>query len=390
MTKAITLLADDDLDFLSTRAEILENSGYHVIKAGNPDDTRARLAEGKIHIAVIDLRLTPGKPEIWSGLDVAKEYAHKVPVIILAESPTAEMVRAALASDASGVAPAVNFIINKYDDKELLGRLESLLSVILVQPPHVASALLVGVNAYTYGIEPLSYCVKDADILGATLDSSYRTKIVLNGSSEPLRPTYTNIIAELSTLCRSADKEGLLLFYFSGHGFATNGRSYLVPCDARLHELARTAIPTRTVVELMQASRARVKVIILDACASGLNVGKSVNLIPKFYEHLYAHTRGIVTLASCRQDQLSYESDSLGHSRFTYFLINALKGDADGSHKGFVTIMEVFHYLAAYVPDYNDQSWLTKQTPTVQIETDGEVILNFYRTPVDGTTPGPE
>lgn len=113
-------------------------------------------------------------------------------------------------------------------------------------------------------------------------------------------------------------------------------------------------------------------------------------MVPNFYQHVYAHTKGIVTLASCTQNQRSYESESLSHSLFTYFLINALKGDADHSHKGFVTLTDVFLYLADKVPGYHGPRRLTGQTPNVQIQADGELILNFYRAAVDGNTTGSE
>jgi hypothetical protein len=59
------------------------------------------------------------------------------------------------------------------------------------------------------------------------------------------------------------------LFFYAGHGMQVNGRNFLVPVDASLTSEQRIRIETTDVdlvIEQMHAAKARVSMVILDAC----------------------------------------------------------------------------------------------------------------------------
>jgi len=142
MSKPIILFADNDADFLKTRAEFLRQEGYHVIEAANSTEARQRLEAGGIDLAILDIRLEDDDDEQdVSGLWLAKETAEKVPTIvtsgfmeqmvpkiILTGFPSYENVREALSPKVGGLPPAVDFVVKQEGPEALLAAIRRALS----------------------------------------------------------------------------------------------------------------------------------------------------------------------------------------------------------------------------------------------------------------------
>jgi len=61
-------------------------------------------------------------------------------------------------------------------------------------------------------------------------------------------------------------------------------------------------------------------------------------------------------MASAGSEQFATEFKELGHGLFTYALLEALSGKADGAPKdGKVTIYELKSYLDSIVPEYSER-----------------------------------
>lgn len=142
MPKPIILFADNDDDFLKTRAEFLRQEGYHVIEAANSTEARQRLEAGGIDLAILDIRLENDDNERdLSGLFLAKEMADRiptivtsgflqelVPTIILTGFPSYEAVREALAPRVGGLPAAVDFVAKQEGPEALLVAIRRALS----------------------------------------------------------------------------------------------------------------------------------------------------------------------------------------------------------------------------------------------------------------------
>lgn len=108
------LLADNDPDSVEARAELLEGEGYAVLKAFSPADARKVLLNQRIHLAILDIRLTDDTDGDISGLDLARETAYRpLPKIMLTGFPSFEAVKLALAPALDGLPPAVDFLSKK-------------------------------------------------------------------------------------------------------------------------------------------------------------------------------------------------------------------------------------------------------------------------------------
>jgi len=121
MSKGTILFADNDPDFLQARAEFLQEEGYRVIQAANPTEARRLLEQGRIHLAILDVRLVDEDDEKdTSGLILTREVARSVPKIVLTDFPTYEAVREVLGSATDGLPPAVDFLDKKEGSEKLL------------------------------------------------------------------------------------------------------------------------------------------------------------------------------------------------------------------------------------------------------------------------------
>ena len=117
MAEMIILFADNDRDFLDTRAEFLEAEGYHVLKAYSPEDAREMLDHRRVHLAILDIRLRDDSEGDISGLELAREEAYQaLPKIMLTGFPTVEAVRVALKPRIDSLPPAVDYIPKKGEE----------------------------------------------------------------------------------------------------------------------------------------------------------------------------------------------------------------------------------------------------------------------------------
>jgi len=237
---------------------------------------------------------------------------------------------------------------------------------------HVKVALLVGINTYPQGsgLGSLKYASRDADVLEATLKSQgYLVRKLID--SNATRPVIRRTLRELSDLM--SKDEGTLLFYFGGHGFTYKGINYLATFGVTADDLDGEGLAVKDVEALLLSSKAKRKVMLLDACRNDPGQpSRSAN--QRTFESLRV-SEGIRVLFSTKAGRVSYEDDTLKEGIFTYYVAKGLSGDAAGSD-GLVT----FHDLADYVTDRMRAFTVTKgevQIPFEAGEASGDFILSM-------------
>ena len=141
-----------------------------------------------------------------------------------------------------------------------------------------AWAVLVGVNTYedkeNYG--ELRLCANDAEAVREQLIAGgYNPERIrlLTDRTTDLLPTRNNILKTLKAVAEATEPDDLLLFYYSGHGDEADDASYLVARDGQSMVLGDTAVAVSRVKHFMEEAPARAKVVLLDACHSGANIG---------------------------------------------------------------------------------------------------------------------
>lgn len=233
-------------------------------------------------------------------------------------------------------------------------------------------ALLIGINKYDDPeIRPLKYSVADVtEVYKVLVDperggfKSDNVKLLTDGTEE--QPTSVNIMNYLGWL-QDAAEDDIVLIYYSGHGYNDSKSSYLLSKNAKIGNLLGTAVPT----ELFNAATKRLKtktvITILDSCNSGgvSTASKGREDFSNFFKDVEnLKTEAMITYASCKSNELSYEWPEKQHGVFTYYLAEGLRGEADGNKDGYIMFSEVADYVALNVAKWARQKGRS-QTPYI-------------------------
>jgi uncharacterized caspase-like protein len=186
-------------------------------------------------------------------------------------------------------------------------------------------ALVVGVNDGGPSREPLRYALSDAKAMRQVLGESGGVLpgdllLVLDADRAALEEGMDRLRRMIAT-ARSSGERTEALLYYSGHS------------DEAGLMLKQDRVSYRELRQLLDALPADVRLVILDACASGA-----------FLVEASASVRGYAILTSSSRGEVSQESDRIGGSYFTHFLVSGLRGAADTSGDGRVTLEEAYQF----------------------------------------------
>ncbi len=220
--------------------------------------------------------------------------------------------------------------------------------------------LAVGINQYKNQRMTLNYARPDAESFAEIMNNKSaslfrKVEVITLFDNDATRQ---NILAKLDDIASRIGQEDVFVFYYAGHGSMVEDKFFFIPTESsRLYDigsLQKEAIEAGALQEKFRNIRALKQLIVMDACQSG----GSVELLAtrgaaeeKAIAQL-SRSAGIHVMASAGSDQFATEFAQLHHGLFTYLLIKALQGDADGAPKdGKVTIYELKSYLDDQVPE---------------------------------------
>ena len=123
-------------------------------------------------------------------------------------------------------------------------------------------ALIIGNSNYAAG-QMLKNPTNDATDIANKLESlGFDVMLAVNATHEQMDMK----IEEFGTKAHQYD---VALFYYAGHGIQSKGTNYLLPVDAQLQseeQLRYRCTPTNYVLDKLDASGCKMKIVILDAC----------------------------------------------------------------------------------------------------------------------------
>lgn len=240
-------------------------------------------------------------------------------------------------------------------------------------------AVLAGVGHYPSrsGLSQLRYPSRDVELLQQVLNQQNYKVVALKDQEA----TGGSIEQALKDAAELADqRQGTVLFFFSGHGFADRGENYLATFEATSDRLAATGLAVKTVEALLKATGAPRQVMFLDACRD--EPGKTAGT--RSFERFRA-AAGLRELLSTKAGRISYEDDQLGSGVFTHFLVRGLGGEAAGLD-GLITFRDLADYVTDGVSNFGFQHG-QMQVPYESGESSGDFLL--ARTIVAAPPPAP-
>jgi len=245
--------------------------------------------------------------------------------------------------------------------------------------------LVIGINKYKNSRLNLNYAVSDAqsvaNLLKENEGSLYQQVDITELYDKDA--TKENIISSLESISKKAGPSDTFYFYYAGHGSMVDNHFYFIPTEnTRLYDgstINEEGISDSDLQEKFKKIAALKQVVVIDACQSGGGVQTLATRGAGSEKAMAQLSRssGVHVMASSGSDQFATEFEELGHGLFTYTLIEALKGEADGAPKdGSVSVYELKSYLDAKVPVYSELYKGEAQYPfTFSIGQDFPIII---------------
>lgn len=242
-------------------------------------------------------------------------------------------------------------------------------------------ALVAGANDGGASRVRLRYATSDAEAISRVL---FELGGVAQGDSllllEPDRARFLAGLDDLGRRVRAArtgsaagdnevDRLEVVLYY-SGH----SDEEGLLPSGERVSWLE--------VRKRLEALPADVRLAIVDACASGaLLRSKGGVHRPPFLVDASSAVSGHAYLTSSSADEVAQESDRIGGSFFTHHLVSGLRGAADHTKDGRVTLSEVYQHAFHETLASSERTQKGPQHPNYDIDLagSGDMVLTDLR-----------
>jgi WD40 repeat protein len=241
--------------------------------------------------------------------------------------------------------------------------------------------LAIGINQYKNSIYNLNFGRHDAESFCNALVNKakdiFRTihkKEIYDDAA--VKPVIEN---EIKRIVSEAGPEDVFVFYYAGHGvMSTDTEGSRADFFLVLHDvtqlygrddlLREKGISSAQLKEWFKMIPAQKQLVIIDACQAGGAVetfARRGAAEQKAIAQL-ARSTGIIVLASSGTEQYASEFQELGHGLFTYALLQAIAGNADGGNPpdGKITVKEMESYINDQVPELSHHYRGSTQYPT--------------------------
>jgi uncharacterized caspase-like protein/uncharacterized protein YraI len=217
-------------------------------------------------------------------------------------------------------------------------------------------ALLIGVSEYEPGLSPLPAAVKDVAAFQRILQDAE-----MGGFDEVktlINPDPQSMQYAIETLFTGHSKDDLELLFFSGHGIKDDNNSLhfatrITSKNPKGDLIRSMAVPARFIREVMDNSRTKRQVIILDCCFSGAfdpslqsKDDGSIDLPGQL------GAEGRVVLTSSSSTQYSFEQQGSELSLYTRYLVEGIEtGAGDLDEDGKISMRELHDYATSKVQE---------------------------------------
>jgi len=245
-------------------------------------------------------------------------------------------------------------------------------------------AVVIGIEKYKDDrIPKLRYTTLDAQsFYNMLIDPQYggfpknHVKLIINEEA-----TYSHIKSTIGTwLRRNAGKNDTVIIFFAGHGAPEDEKTYWITYNANIDDLYGTALSNDEIADMLGRVEAKKMIAFLDSCYSAATIHRTdkkrgIILTKDPFQKFKGKGRVIITSSDGKEQSL--EIEKFGHGVFTYYLLKALKGEADENRDGFIELDEVWDYLKYRVTDTARKHGST-QTPIIDGSYSAGIVLSKH------------
>jgi uncharacterized caspase-like protein len=252
-------------------------------------------------------------------------------------------------------------------------------------------ALIIGIEDYA-NLPSVEYARKDAFVM-----REYLIKVLgvpeenvislIDGSATKAR--MEGYIKQY--IPSNVDKDTTLYVYIAGHGIPgiEKGYPYLVPYDGDTRFIEQTGYNLKSLYQDLDNLDIKRAYVFLDSCFSGVAARTSEMLIKGarpallHVKNLRLDSADVVFFSAATGGQISNIYPEKKHGLFTYFLLRALKGEADIDEDGWINVQEIFEYVKDNVTRVS-RRMSREQTPAIMPYLDELKNLAVSRVPSPG------
>lgn len=238
-------------------------------------------------------------------------------------------------------------------------------------------ALVVGANSGSAGRVRLRYAESDARQVGKLLQemggvAAEDCALLVEPGRAAFLAAWGKCRDRLAQV-RPASRRLEFVFYYSGHS------------DEEGLQLGRERVGYAELRQALATIPTDARVAVFDSCASGAFIRrKGGSPRQPFLVDVANDLKGSAVMTSSSATEASQESDRIRGSFFTHFLVSGLRGAADASHDGRVTLSEAYQFAFNETLAQTTRSAAGPQHPNYAIEMSGTgdmVMTDIRRSP---------
>jgi hypothetical protein len=234
-------------------------------------------------------------------------------------------------------------------------------------------AVIVANNRGAEGQPTLQFAEADAEKLALVLTElggvAAADLTLLRGiAPSGVRGALGSVAEKVRQVHAAGADRAIVIFYYSGHS------------DGESLELGQDRLGFAELRTLLSSTGADIRVVLLDSCRSGALLAlKGGQPAPAFQIRLSDEiaSSGEALISSSASDEMALESREIKGSFFTHHLVSGLRGAADTSGDGRVTLAEAYEYVFKRTVTATAATTIGPQHPgyTYRLSGEGELVL---------------
>jgi hypothetical protein len=234
--------------------------------------------------------------------------------------------------------------------------------------------IVIGINEGGPKRSTLRFAASDAQAFAAVMQemgglSAANRIMLLNPMLDDITQAFADMGKKIAA-GKSAVKRQEFIVYYSGHS------------DEEGLLIGEQKLGYKDLRALIAAIPADVRIAVIDSCASGVFIRTKGGVQrPPFMVDAAVEMKGYAFLTSSSETEAAQESDNIEASFFTHFLVSGLRGAADVSKDGVVTLNEAYQYAFNETLVRTEKTQYGPQHPSydIQLSGTGDLVLTDLR-----------